>query len=98
MGLLRQACELEDPADGPGLVLLDASGALAGMNDAAGRWLEAAPTDPTFRSRYPPSRSSCASWPRRVCVAAAAGPHRRRQVGHAARLLDEHSVQTARSR
>jgi len=41
MGLLRQACELEDPADGPGLVLLDASGALAGMNDADGRWLEA---------------------------------------------------------
>jgi len=40
MGLLRQACELENPAEGPGLVLLAADGALAGMNDAAGRWLE----------------------------------------------------------
>ena len=40
MGLLRQACELEDPAEGPGLVLLAAGGALAGMNQAAGRWLE----------------------------------------------------------
>lgn len=40
MGLLRRACELDDPADGPGLILLDGSGALAGMNDAAGRWLE----------------------------------------------------------
>lgn len=41
MGLLRQACELEDPADGPGLVLLAPDGAIAGMNQAAGRWLEA---------------------------------------------------------
>lgn len=40
MGLLRQACELEHPSEGPGLVLLDAFGALAGMNGAAGRWLE----------------------------------------------------------
>ena len=40
MGLLRQACELEDPAEGPGLVLLAAGGELAGMNQAAGRWLE----------------------------------------------------------
>jgi DNA-binding CsgD family transcriptional regulator len=40
MGLLRQACELEDPADGPGLVLLAADGAVAGLNQAAGRWLE----------------------------------------------------------
>jgi DNA-binding CsgD family transcriptional regulator len=40
MGLLRQACTLEDPADGPGLVLLGADGTLAGMNEAAGRWLE----------------------------------------------------------
>lgn len=40
MGLLRQACELEDPAEGPGLVLLAAGGELPGMNQAAGRWLE----------------------------------------------------------
>jgi DNA-binding CsgD family transcriptional regulator len=40
MGLLRQACEQEDAADGPGLVILAADGAVAGMNDAAGRWLE----------------------------------------------------------
>jgi len=39
-GLLRQACELEGPADGPGLVLLAADGAVAGMNPAAERWLE----------------------------------------------------------
>ncbi len=40
MGLLRQACELEDAADGPGLVMLASDGAVAGMNDAASRWLE----------------------------------------------------------
>ena len=40
MGLLRQACEREDAADGPGLVILAADGAVAGMNDAAARWLE----------------------------------------------------------
>lgn len=40
MGLLRQARELESAADGPGLVLLAADGSLAGMNQAAGRWLE----------------------------------------------------------
>jgi DNA-binding CsgD family transcriptional regulator len=40
MGLLRQACELEDASDSPGLVVLGADGAVAGMNDAAGRWLE----------------------------------------------------------
>ena len=39
-GLLRQACDLEDTADSPGLVILGADGAVAGMNDAAGRWLE----------------------------------------------------------
>ena len=39
-GLLRQACEPEDTADSPGLVILGADGAVAGMNDAAGRWLE----------------------------------------------------------
>jgi DNA-binding CsgD family transcriptional regulator len=39
-GLLRQACDLEDAADSPGLVVLGADGAVAGMNDAAGRWLE----------------------------------------------------------
>jgi len=39
-GLLRQACHLEDTADSPGLVILGADGAVAGMNDAAGRWLE----------------------------------------------------------
>jgi DNA-binding CsgD family transcriptional regulator len=40
MGLLRQAGDLEGAADGPGLVLLGADGAVAGMNQAAGRWLE----------------------------------------------------------
>jgi DNA-binding CsgD family transcriptional regulator len=40
MGLLRQACDLENVADGPGLIILGADGAVAGMNDAAGRWLE----------------------------------------------------------
>lgn len=41
MGLLRHACEQPDQTDGPGLVLLAADGALAGMNQAAGSWLEA---------------------------------------------------------
>jgi len=40
MGLLRQACDLEAAADAPGLVLLAADGAVAGMNQAAERWLE----------------------------------------------------------
>lgn len=40
MGLLRQDCDLESPTDGPGLVLLAADGAVAGMNQAAERWLE----------------------------------------------------------
>jgi DNA-binding CsgD family transcriptional regulator len=40
MGLLRQACDLENAAGGPGLVMLAADGAVAGMNDAAGQWLE----------------------------------------------------------
>jgi len=40
MGLLRQDCNLESPTDGPGLVLLAADGAVAGMNQAAERWLE----------------------------------------------------------
>lgn len=40
MGLLRQACELEDAADGPGLIILAPDGTVTGMNDAAGRWLE----------------------------------------------------------
>jgi DNA-binding CsgD family transcriptional regulator len=39
IGLLRQACDLEPAADGPGLVLLTADGAVSGMNQAAGRWL-----------------------------------------------------------
>jgi hypothetical protein len=39
-GLLRQACDLENAADSPGLVVLGADGAVTGMNDAAGRWLE----------------------------------------------------------
>jgi DNA-binding CsgD family transcriptional regulator len=39
MGLLRQACDLELPADGPGLVLLAPDGEIAGMNESAGRWL-----------------------------------------------------------
>jgi DNA-binding CsgD family transcriptional regulator len=40
MGLLRQACELEGAADGPGLVLLAGDGSPTGMNQAAARWLE----------------------------------------------------------
>src|SRR3984957_14459631 len=40
MGVLQQACEREDAAVGPALVLLAADGAVAGMNAAAGRWLE----------------------------------------------------------
>ncbi len=40
LGLLRQACELENPATGPGLLLIAADDTLAGMNDAAARWLE----------------------------------------------------------
>jgi DNA-binding CsgD family transcriptional regulator len=39
-GLLRQACELADSAEGPGLVILGAAGEFVGMNQAAGRWLE----------------------------------------------------------
>lgn len=41
MGLLRQDSELEDPDDGPGLVIVAADGSLAGMNQAAPAWLEA---------------------------------------------------------
>jgi DNA-binding CsgD family transcriptional regulator len=41
MGLLLQACEREHPVDGPGLVLLGGEGAITGMNQEAGRWLEA---------------------------------------------------------
>lgn len=41
MGLLRQACELEAPDYGPGLVLLGGDDAIMGTNQAAGGWLEA---------------------------------------------------------
>ena len=40
MGLLRQACHPSDGRSGPGLVLLAADGAVAGLNDAAREWLE----------------------------------------------------------
>jgi len=40
LGLLHQACDVEDAADGPGLVLLAAGGAVAAMNHSAGAWLE----------------------------------------------------------
>lgn len=40
MSLLLQACDLQAAAEGPGLVLLARDGAVAGMNEAAGRWLE----------------------------------------------------------
>jgi len=40
MGLLRQACQLDDAPNGPGLVMLAADGAVAGLNGAAGQWLE----------------------------------------------------------
>jgi DNA-binding CsgD family transcriptional regulator len=39
-GLLRQACGPEPAADGPGLVLLGADGAVTGTNQAAEQWLE----------------------------------------------------------
>jgi DNA-binding CsgD family transcriptional regulator len=39
LGLLRQACDLEPAASGPGLVLLTVDGAVVGMNDAASQWL-----------------------------------------------------------
>src|ERR1700722_9850577 len=39
-GLLRQACDAGSAAGGPGMVLLAADGTVAGLNDAAGRWLE----------------------------------------------------------
>jgi DNA-binding CsgD family transcriptional regulator len=39
-GLLRQACDVENAADGPGLVILGPDGAVTGMNDSAARWLE----------------------------------------------------------
>ena len=53
LGLLRQACDLEDATDGPGLVILATDGAVSGMNDAAGQWLEelGAQTVRIFRSR-----------------------------------------------
>lgn len=40
MSLLLQACDLQAQAEGPGLVLLGGDGAVTGMNQAAGRWLE----------------------------------------------------------
>jgi DNA-binding CsgD family transcriptional regulator len=40
MGLLRQACDGENMTDGPGLVIVTGDGAVVGMNDCAGRWLE----------------------------------------------------------
>jgi GAF domain len=44
MGLVRQACDSDSPADnplaGPGLVLLAVDGTVVGMNQAAGAWLE----------------------------------------------------------
>ncbi len=40
MGLLRQACHRSDGPSGPGLVMLAADGAVAGLNDAAREWLE----------------------------------------------------------
>jgi DNA-binding CsgD family transcriptional regulator len=40
MGLLRQACQPDEGQCGPGLVMLAADGAVAGLNDAAGQWLE----------------------------------------------------------
>ena len=40
MGLLRQACHTGHAPDGPGLVVLAADGAVTGLNEAAGEWLE----------------------------------------------------------
>ena len=44
MGLIRQACDADSPAEGPGagpgLVLLAVDGTVVGMNQAAGGWLE----------------------------------------------------------
>jgi DNA-binding CsgD family transcriptional regulator len=40
LGLLRRACRPGQAQGGPGLVMLAADGAVAGLNDAAGHWLE----------------------------------------------------------
>jgi hypothetical protein len=40
MGLLRQACDVDNTTDGPGMVVLAADGTVGSMNDSAGRWLE----------------------------------------------------------
>ncbi len=39
-GLVRQSCERKDLPSGPGLILLDGEGGVAGLNQAAGGWLE----------------------------------------------------------
>jgi DNA-binding CsgD family transcriptional regulator len=40
MGLLRQACRLDQAPNGPGLVMLATDGAVTGLNGAAAQWLE----------------------------------------------------------
>ena len=59
MGLLRQDCDLESPTDGPGLVLLAAGGAVAGMNQAASGGLRNSAASRTGRN----SRSRSRRWP-----------------------------------
>ncbi|WP_062990919.1 LuxR C-terminal-related transcriptional regulator [Nocardia anaemiae] len=39
-GLLLEDCAFEDPADAPGLILLDLAGTVVGMNEAAPQWLD----------------------------------------------------------
>ena len=72
MGLLRQACDLEDAADSPGLVVLGADGAVAGMNDAAAagsRTWAAGRMGRIFRSRSRRWQPGSAIWipPLRRC-------------------------------
>ena len=102
MGLLRQACELEDAADGPGLVILAADGAVAGMNDAAGRWLEEL-GGRADGSDLPIEIAALATRLRHLDAsaagaAAATGAREKRPLGRAARLLDEFSRPSRRSR
>ena len=95
MGLLRQACNLDKVPDGPGLVMLAADGAVAGLNDAAGQWLEDLGGHAgRFRS---PDRDlgtgSQAPSPiaHRAGHAAPAGTHQKRPLGHPACLVDAFS-------
>ena len=102
MGLLRQACELDDAADGPGLVMLAADGAVAGHERCRGpmargpgrprRRVGSSDRDLGAGHQAPPP--AC----RRAGDAAAAGAHQKRPLGRPARLLDELRTPRRRSR